>query len=100
MMGEEWVYDAEKHAKNQERIFEAIHDIHLIVARNESKVLEVKEAMDDMKKSLHGTDGNQGLVGSVGTFRNQMTLQWVLIFGSYGFTALLLIYFIGHLTQK
>lgn len=99
-MGDEWVYDAEKHAKNQERIFEAIHDIHLIVARNESKVLEVKEAVDDMKKSLHGTDGNQGVVGSVGTFRNQMTLQWVLIFGAYVFTSAVGVYLIGHLTTK
>lgn len=96
-----WTYTAEKHAKTMERIFEAIHDIHLIVTRNEGKVTEIKESMDEMKKSLHGSNGNQGVIGMVGSMKSQLGLQWILILGCYAFTTLVLtLYLATHIGMK
>ena len=82
-----WEYTAEMHAKTMERVFESIHDIHLIVTRNEGATSEIKEAISNVKTSMHGKHGNEGIIGMVGTLKNQVTLQWVLIFSSFAFTA-------------
>ncbi|OQY44625.1 MAG: hypothetical protein B6242_12305 [Anaerolineaceae bacterium 4572_78] len=93
-MGDEWEYTADKHAKTMERVFESIHDIHLIVTRNEGRISEVKESMNKMAKAMDGDGANEGIKGMVGTVQKQLTLQWVLILGSYGYTTMLLVWLV------
>ncbi len=84
-MSEEW-YTPEKHANTMERVFESIHDIHLIVTRNESRITEIKETVDKVEKAIDGEGSHEGIKGIVGTITGQLSSHWKLIMGAYAFT--------------
>ena len=84
-MTDEW-YTPEKHAKTMERVFESIHDIHLIVTRNEGRINEVKDSVTRMSSAIDGEGSDEGIKGMVGTIRGQMNNHWKLILGGYAFT--------------
>lgn len=81
-----WEYNEERHSKTMERVFESIHDLHLIITKSDAVLGEVKKTLDEMRSTMNGEGGRQGLVGMVGGIKAQLIIQWVLILGSYGFT--------------
>ena len=84
-MEDEWKYTAEMHAKTMERVFESIHDIHLIVTRNEGRISEIKHGIDKVDKVIDGEGAEEGMKGILGTIKKQMESHWHLILGTYAF---------------